>query len=151
MKILSKYWKVLLAVALLVAAFVVYTKYQEELTKHEAEIKQLQTYNLTLQTKIKKNKKYDGVQDKLEEATAQIVASRLELYEKFPVEMKEEDQIMYILYLEKQFGTEINFSFSKAQYLVVHASVLSPGQRLCSACHHSLSCPPKLFPWKAFF
>ena len=118
MKILSKYWKVLLAVALLVAVFVVYTNYQDELAAHEAEIKQLQTYNLTLQTKIQKNKNYEGIQDKLEEATAQIVASRLELYEKFPVEMKEEDQIMYILYLEKQFGTEINFSFSEAQSLV---------------------------------
>ena len=118
MKILSKYWKVLLAVALLVAAFVVYTNYQDELAAHEAEIKRLQTYNLTLQTNIQKNKKYEGIQDKLEEATAQIVASRLELYEKFPVEMKEEDQIMYILYLEKQFGTEINFSFSQAQPLV---------------------------------
>lgn len=118
MKILSKYWKVLFAVALLVAAFMVYTNYQEELAAHEAEISKLNTYNLTLQTKIQKNKKYEGIQDKLEEGSAQIAASRLELYDKFPVDMKEEDQIMYILYLEKQFGTEINFSFGKAQQLV---------------------------------
>jgi hypothetical protein len=118
MKILSKYWKVLFAVALLVAAFMVYTNYQEELAAHEAEISKLNTYNLTLQTRIQKNKKYEGIQDKLEEGSAQIAASRLELYDKFPVDMKEEDQIMYILYLEKQFGTEINFSFGKAQQLV---------------------------------
>jgi hypothetical protein len=118
MKILSKYWKVLFAVALLVAAFMVYTNYQEELAAHEAEISKLSTYNLTLQTRIQKNKKYEGIQDKLEEGSAQIAASRLELYDKFPVDMKEEDQIMYILYLEKQFGTEINFSFGKAQQLV---------------------------------
>ena len=118
MKILSKYWKVLFAVALLVAAFMVYTNYQEELAAHEAEISKLNTYNLTLQTKIQKNKKYEGIQDKLEAGSAQIAASRLELYDKFPVDMKEEDQIMYILYLEKQFGTEINFSFGKAQQLV---------------------------------
>ena len=118
MMILSKYWKVLFAVALLVAAFMVYTNYQEELAAHEAEISKLNTYNLTLQTKIQKNKKYEGIQDKLEEGSAQIAASRLELYDKFPVDMKEEDQIMYILYLEKQFGTEINFSFGKAQQLV---------------------------------
>lgn len=118
MKILSKYWKVLFAVALLVAAFMVYTNYQEELAAHEAEISKLNTYNLTLQTKIQKNKKYEGIQDKLEAGSAQIAASRLELYDMFPVDMKEEDQIMYILYLEKQFGTEINFSFGKAQQLV---------------------------------
>ena len=63
-------------------------------------------------------KKYADVQDELKEATAQVVASRLELYEKFPVEMKEEDQIMYVLYLETIFGTEINFAFSKAQPMV---------------------------------
>lgn len=118
MKFLNKYWKVLLAIALLVAAFMVYTNYQEELAKHEDEVQKLKTYNLTMQTKIQNNKKYEGVQDKLEEATAQIVASRMELYEKFPVEMKEEDQIMYILYLETVFGTEINFAFSKAQPIV---------------------------------
>ena len=118
MKFLSKYWKVLVAVVLLVAAVMVYTNYQEELTAHEAEVKQLNTYNLTLQTKIKNNMKYADVQDQLEEATAQIMASRLELYEKFPVEMKEEDQIMYILYLETVFKNEISFSFSQAQPIV---------------------------------
>jgi hypothetical protein len=32
--------------------------------------------------------------------------------------MKEEDQIMYVLYLEKIFGTEIQFAFSTAQPMV---------------------------------
>lgn len=118
MKLLSKYWKVLLAVVLLVAAVLVYSNYQEELAAHQTEINKLTTTNQTLQNKIQKNKKYEGVQDQLEEATAQIMASRLELYEKFPVEMKEEDQIMYVLYLETIFGTEISFSFSQAQPMV---------------------------------
>lgn len=118
MKFLKNNWKVLLALILLAAAALVYMTYQEELTAHENEVKQINTYNLSLQSKIKKNMKYADVQDELTAATAQLVASRLELYEKFPVEMKEEDQIMYILYLEKQFGTEINFAFSKAQPIV---------------------------------
>ena len=118
MKFLSNYWKVLVALALLVAAAMVYMTYQEEMANHEAEYNKLVVSNQSLEKKIKDNMKYAGVQDQLEEATAQIMASRLELYEKFPVEMKEEDQIMYILYLEKQFGTEINFSFSKAQPIV---------------------------------
>ena len=118
MKFLGKYWKVLLALVMLIAAVLVFTTYQTESAAHEDEVKQLNVYNQTLIQKIEKNKKYEGVQDKLEEATAQIIASRLELYEKFPVEMKEEDQIMYILYLEKQFGTEISFAFSQAEPIV---------------------------------
>ena len=118
MKFLSKYWKVLLAVVLLVAAVLVYMNYQEELDAHKTEIDKLTTTNKTLQSKIQKNKKYEGVQDQLEEATAQIMASRLELYEKFPVEMREEDQIMYVLYLESIFGTEIHFAFNQAQPMV---------------------------------
>jgi hypothetical protein len=119
MKFLKNYWKVLLAVALLVAAALTYMNYQEELAAHENEIKQINTYNLSLQSKIQKNMKYADVQDELKEATAQVMASRLELYEKFPVEMKEEDQIMYVLYLEKIFGTEIFFSFGQAQPMTV--------------------------------
>ena len=65
------------------------------------------------------NKEYEDVQDELEDASAQLMASRLELYQKFPVEMKEEDQIMYVLYLEKIFGTEIFFSFGQAQPMTV--------------------------------
>ncbi len=115
MKLLSKYWKVLLALVLVVAAVLVYSKYQKDLEAHTLEVNKLTASNRNLINKIQSNKKYEGVQSELEEATAQILASRLELYEKFPVEMKEEDQIMYILYLETIFGTEINFSFSKAQ------------------------------------
>lgn len=45
------------------------------------------------------------------DATADIEASRRALYQHFPVTLLEEDQIMYVLYLENLFGTEINFSF----------------------------------------
>ncbi len=118
MKFLKNNWKVLLAVILLAAAVLVYLTYQEELAAHEKEVKQMGTYNLSLQAKIKNQMKYADVQDELKEATAQLEVSRLELYEKFPVELKEEDQIMYVLYLETIFGTEINFAFSQAQPIV---------------------------------
>ncbi len=118
MKLLGKYWKVLLALALLVGAVMMYTTYQEELQAHQMEVNQLNTYNLSLQKKIQNNKKYEDVQPLLEEATAQIMASRLELYEKFPVELKEEDQIDYMIYLEEIFGTEISMTFNKAQPIV---------------------------------
>ena len=118
MQFVGKYWKALLAVILLIAVVVVYSNYDTERKAHKAEVNQLNTNNIALQNRVEENMKYEGVQDKLEEATAQLMASRLELYEKFPVEMKEQDQIMYVLYLEKIFGTEIQFAFSTAQPMV---------------------------------
>lgn len=115
MQQLKKYWKALVAVVLLVAFAMVFSNYLSERQAHQAEMDKLETNNQALQNKVDANMKYEGVQDKLEDASAQLMASRLELYEKFPVEMKEEDQIMYVLYLEKIFGTEIFFSFSQAQ------------------------------------
>ena len=113
MQFLGKYWKALLAVVLLVAVVMVYSNYDEERKAHRNEVNQLTTNNQVLLNKVEDNMKYEGVQDKLDAASAQIAASRLELYQKFPVEMKEEDQIMYVLYLEKIFGTEIMFQFNQ--------------------------------------
>jgi hypothetical protein len=118
MQFLGKYWKALLAVILLIAVVIVYSNYDAERKAHKAEVNQMNTNNTALQNRVEDNLKYEGVQDKLEEATAQLMASRLELYQKFPVEMKEEDQIMYVLYLEKIFGTEIQFAFSTAQPMI---------------------------------
>ena len=112
---LKKYWKALLAVVLLIAFALVLSNYLSERQAHKAEVDKLEANNQMLQNKVDANKEYEGVQDQLEEASAQLMASRLELYQKFPVEMKEEDQIMYVLYLEKIFGTEIFFSFGQAQ------------------------------------
>ena len=118
MKVLGKYWKLLLALILIgLAAHVYFNMYEAELEAYEKETKQLNTYITGLQSTIAENSRYADVQDKLEEANAAIDASRLALYEHFPVEMKEEDQIMYVLYLETLFGTEIHFSFSQAQPL----------------------------------
>lgn len=115
MQFLKKYWKVMVAVVLLVAFAMVFSNYNAERLAHEAEVKKLSDNNKVLQNKVNANMKYESVQEELEAATEQIKASRLELYEKFPVEMKEEDQIMYVLYLEKIFGTEIVFAFNQAQ------------------------------------
>ena len=116
---LKKYWKAIVAVVLLIAFALVLSNYFSERQAHQAEVDKLQSNNQMLQNKVEANKEYEDVQDQLEEASAQLMASRLELYQKFPVEMKEEDQIMYVLYLEKIFGTEIFFSFGQAQPLTV--------------------------------
>lgn len=116
MKALAKYWKVILALALLIAAAVLYFRtYKNEQAAYETESQQLRTMITALESSIQDNMRYADVQDQLEAANAKVVASRLALYEHFPVDMLEEDQIMYILYLESLFGTEISFSFSTPQ------------------------------------
>ena len=116
MKILGKYWKVLLALILVgAAAWMYFNVYEAEKAAYESQTKQLKSMITALETRIQENMKYADVQDKLEDATAQVMASRLDLYKHFPVEMKQEDQIMYVLYLETIFGTEIQFAFSQSQ------------------------------------
>ena len=116
MKVLGKYWKLLLAIVLVAAAVMMYYgTYKTEEAAYETKTQQLKTMIAALENSIRENSRYVDIQDDLEGATAEIVASRLELYEHFPVEMKEEDQIMYVLYLEKLFGTEIFFSFGTTQ------------------------------------
>ena len=115
MKALAKYWKVLLVIILLgLAAFLYVDKYQTAEAAYESKTQQLETMILAMQKNIEENMKYADIQDQLEDAKAEIDASRLALYKHFPVEMKEEDQIMYVLYLETLFDTEIFFSFSDA-------------------------------------
>ena len=115
MKILKKYWKLLLGLLLIAAAaYTYYNVYQTELANYESESKQLKTMISALENSIRENSRYADIQEELEPANQAVDASRLMLYDHFPVEMKEEDQIMYVLYLEKTFGTEIQFSFSRA-------------------------------------
>ena len=116
MKVFLNYWKLLIALILLgFAAHLYFNVYQAEKAAYESEVKMQQTMIAALQSAIAENVRYIDIQDKLPEANAAVDASRLELYEHFPLTMKEEDQIMYVLYLETLFGTEIHFSFSRAQ------------------------------------
>ena len=112
MSALVKYWRVVLAIILVMAAipvfFIGYLSGQENFN---SESNSLNMEIRTLQTTIAENTRYADVQDEIEDATADIETSRRELYQHFPVTLLEEDQIMYVLYLESLFGTEINFSF----------------------------------------
>ena len=120
MKFLGRYWKVLLALALVVAAYFFYqSNYVDKKAAYEKETARIEKSIRVLQSNIAENMRYASVQDKLEAANAAVDASRLKMYKQFPVEMKEEDQIMYVLYLEKLFGTEIFFSFGTPQPLMV--------------------------------
>lgn len=115
MKILANYWKILIALILLIAAvFVFFSEYKTAKFTYELQTAQLEAMNINLTNKIAENMKYKDIQEELEAAVAEIEASRLDLYRKFPVELREEDQIVYVLYLETLFGTEIKFSFGEA-------------------------------------
>ena len=120
MKSLAKYWKLIIALILVLAALWIYfSKYQTEKAAYEAESQQIQSIISVLETQLENNLKYKDIQDELDAAIEEVKASQLELYESFPVEMKEEDQIMYVLYLETLFDTEINFSFSTPQAMLM--------------------------------
>lgn len=119
MKALAKYWKVLVALVLAIASvFVYFNKYELERLQYEKDIQQAEVLIAALERTIEENVKYAHVQDQLEDAKAEIEASRKALYEHFPVELKEEDQIMYVLYLETIFKEEIFFTFNEPAQLV---------------------------------
>ena len=116
MKFFGKIWKVLLALALLIAAFFFYkSNYVEKRIAYEPETARIETYIKAMQASIAENQRYASVQEKLEPAAAAVEASRLKLYQNFPRQIKEEDQIMYVLYLETLFGTEIFFDYGQLQ------------------------------------
>ena len=108
MKSLAKYWKLIIALILVLAALWIYfTKYQTEKVAYEAESQQIQSIISVLETQLENNLKYKDIQDELDAAKAELEQSRVELYQHFPEELKEEDQILYALYLETVFDTEI--------------------------------------------
>jgi len=119
MNALKRNWKAIIAFLLLAAAvgvfFLVYRPAKEQ---YESKTKELNNMIAALQGTIAENLRYVDIQNKLPPEHEKLSASRLELYKKFPTELKEEDQIMYVVYLEETFGTEIQFSFSEAVPMV---------------------------------
>lgn len=119
MKLLGKYWKLLIALILIgLSLFLYLDKYKTEAAAYEQQIQQTELMVDALKASIEKNLRYKDIQDELDVARTELAESRLDLYRHFPVELKEEDQIMYVLYLETLFGTEINFAFNQAQDMV---------------------------------
>jgi len=116
MNALKKVWKLLAALVLLVAAaLIVVLEYLPAKMAYETRMASIENSIRILNETISENKRYAAIQDSLGSAEAQLTESRQGLYQLFPAELREEDQIMYILYLEEQFGTEIHFSFATAQ------------------------------------
>lgn len=127
MNTLKNSWKVFLAVLLFLGAVVVFVlEYPAAKREYAQERSALQEQICALQLQIEENRKYESVQAQLENATREVEESRARLYRKFPVELKEEDQILYMLYLEKLFGEEVEFRFAEE----LPIAELSDGARL---------------------
>ena len=133
MKALKRNWKLLLAVVLILAAILivvlVYLPARDQFNRDkdsvENNIRMWQMSAESARTKIaenqeriEQNRPFETIQDELEEAYTELDLSRSELYQKFPAILREEDQILYVLYLEQLFGTEIVFSFNPEEQRV---------------------------------
>lgn len=102
MSALKKYWKVLLALILAVAAVPVFCAgYLGGRGSFAAERDALETEIRALQTVIVEGARYADMQEQIAQAGAELEQSREELYQHFPKELLEEEQIMYLLRLEQ--------------------------------------------------
>lgn len=116
---MKNYWKIFVGILLVgVAALVYMNGYRPARDEFEIQRDQLNASVSALQTTVAENRRYTSVHEEIPDAITEMSERRAELYSKFPVEMKEEDQIMYILYLEEIFGTEIQFAFGTVNDLV---------------------------------
>ena len=95
MKALARNWKAVLAFLLVLAALAVYFMgYKPKKEAYEQEKSQLNMQITALQNTIQENERYKDVKDLLPAELEKLDASRDGLYEAFPQEMKEEDQIL---------------------------------------------------------
>lgn len=104
MKTLGKYWKSILAALLLLLAVGIYMgKYRPMKQNYGQQKMMLEQQCTALQTSITENLRYAKVKELLPAEQEKLEASRLALYEKFPRALKEEDQLLYLMDLEKEW------------------------------------------------
>ncbi len=119
-KFLARWWRLILAAALTAAAAaVLYFGCVKTEMEFRSKQDSLGIEIAGLQSQIELNQQYADIQDQLPAANQAIQDSRAALYRHFPADLLEEDQIMYVLYLEQVFGTEITFSFGSVEPLSV--------------------------------
>lgn len=131
MRAIGRNWRLILAILLFLAAvlifFMMFKPAEEE---HQRSMKTQQNMVNTLlvsiaeeqkdiQETVEENEKYAPLQDQLPGQLERLSESRAELYDLFPAEMREEDQIMYVVYLEdllkemeEELDNDIQFSFA---------------------------------------
>lgn len=131
MNAIGRNWRLILALLLIIAAVLIFLMVFKP-AEEDFQMRRQTQQNMinTLQTSIaaeeedirrtvEENEKYAPLQDQLPGQLEQISESRSELYGLFPAEMREEDQIMYVVYLEgllkemeEELDNNIQFSFA---------------------------------------
>lgn len=118
---LGKYWKVLLAIGLLIAAVLVFVRlYIPERAAYEVQSEMAEVLKTALrssiQDQIAENEELASIQDdvgpalsEIEAALDELVADRETLYGNFPGDLLEEDQILYVMDLEDILDMEVMF------------------------------------------
>ena len=72
-KAVLKLWKLFVALALIIAAIFVYKdKYLKEEASYQTQVQQMKQMQEVLMKSIEKNRRYESVQDKLDEAKAEL-------------------------------------------------------------------------------
>ena len=131
MRAIGRNWRLILAILLILAAvlifFMMYKPAEEDYQRRaKTQRDMIATLSASIvaeeqdiQRTVEENQKYAPLQDQLPAQLEQISESRSELYELFPAEMREEDQIVYVVYLEgllkemeEELDNDIQFSFA---------------------------------------
>lgn len=118
---IGKYWKVLLAVVLLIAAVLILVRmYFPEKAAYEVQVSMAEVLKTALQSSIQEqqeeNRELAAIKDEIgpalrevEAASEQLAEDRETLYGNFPGDMLEEDQILYVMDLEDILDMEVMF------------------------------------------
>ncbi len=106
-KFLSRWWRLLTAALLAAAAVaVLYFGCVKTEMQFRTEQDDLSMEIGALQSQIELNQQYADVQEQITAASQAIQDSRSALYRHFPADLLQEDQILYVLYLEQLFRPE---------------------------------------------
>lgn len=116
MSFLRRNLRPLLAGTMLLLTLVLYIfSYLPAQRAFEAERERLSEENEILREAVLENLRYAAQRPQIDDATRALRESRAALYRQFPTALREEDQLLFVLSLERRFGTPIDFDFGAAQ------------------------------------
>ncbi len=124
---MKKYWKLFLGLLLILAAVFVYTLgYMPAKAEYERRSAELLTSIVNMEREIEAKNSSAAVTAQTVAAIEELESVRAALYGKLPEDIKEEDQVRYVIWLEEHLGEEIDFYLGDSQT----AAELSDGAQL---------------------
>ena len=102
---LGRNWKAILALLLLIAAIFIHLNfYRPAKTQYETRRNQLALTLTAYQSSLAEGMRYQAVDEQIPAALERIEKSRSELYSAFPAGMLEEDQLLFLEYLQSEMS-----------------------------------------------